>query len=177
MSRIANRYARALFRLADGEPKRAQEMRHFIGPILDLFRMAEAKKVLNSPVMPADLKKSLLTYALDNAKADKQTRDFVSAVLAAGRVALLPLMIQEFDRLLDAAAGRMKAVVRSAVPLGAEESKEISASLEATFKKTVELEQRVDANLLGGFVVNIGNALIDLSLKTKLEALAQSAVR
>jgi F-type H+-transporting ATPase subunit delta len=67
--------------------------------------------------------------------------------------------------------------VRSAVKLDAGDFAAIVGILEKTWRKKVESTEEVDPGLLGGFVVRVGHAMVDLSLRTKLEALAQRAAQ
>jgi len=175
-NRIASRYARALYRLSDNNVQSARQMVATLNGIVELFKIKESERILRSPVMPADLKQSLFDAAISKAGANTDLKQFCAAIIAAGRVTLFPQVVEIYQELLDAAEGKAKAVVTSAVSLGAAEVNEIKAALASALKKTVEIEQVVNPALLGGFVVRIGNMLLDYSVRTKLDALAQNAV-
>ena len=72
-NQIANRYARALFRFAEGDLAVAQSHHQALGAIDELFENPESGKILRSPIMPVDLKKELLDILniqlSDNVKA------------------------------------------------------------------------------------------------------------
>ena len=91
-------------------------------------------------------------------------------------MAFFPQIVEIYQGLIDEAEGRVHAKLNSAVELGAAEVKDVKAALEAVLKKKVEIGLVVEPALLGGFVVRIGNLLVDYSVRTKLEALAQNAV-
>lgn len=176
MSRIAKRYGRALFNLTKGDMAKAKRQLEALNVVRELFEGGGAGKVLSSPVMPPDLKKKLLDYALDKADADQDTRHLIDSVIYGARVALLPKVADAFAELIDEAEGVVRAEVKSAVPLSGAETAEIGATLGSLLKKQVHVKTSVDPALLGGLVANVGNFRIDMSLKTRLEGLSQSAV-
>ena len=65
----------------------------------------------------------------------------------------------------------MSADVASAHPLSAEQMNALKDALKAQVGKDVQINTRVDPNLLGGLVVKVGSRMIDSSLRTKLNNL------
>lgn len=177
MSRIAKRYGRALFNITKGDVATAKRQQAVLATVTELFQNPDAGRILVSPVMPPDLKKSLLDYALDKANADDDMRHTIGAIVAAGRVDQLPAVARAFDELIDEAQGIVRADVTSAVELKQAELDDISQALGKVLKKNVTVKSAVDPSLLGGFVANVGNYRIDMSLKTKLDGLSQTAVQ
>lgn len=177
MSRIARRYARALYKICDANVDTAKKHLESLKTLLVLFDDKDAGKILRSPVMPPDLKKTLLHYGLEKASAGEDLQHLVDTLVIAGRVAMLPELIEVFGNLINDAEGKAHAEVVSASPLGQEDQEAISAQLGDLLGKKIVLESKVDATLLGGFVAKVGNYRIDMSLKTKLDGLAQSAVQ
>ena len=177
MSRIAKRYAQALLKLTAGNLIQAKAYAQSLTPVNELFQIQDSASVLCSPVMPLDLKKSLLAYGLKTANASDEVQHMVFAVADAGRVQLLPDIIKEYIRLIDEAEGIVHAEISSAVSMPADDIKEIAAALGKLLRKKVQTSQLIDNTLLGGFVVRVGQYLVDLSLKTKLEGIAMSAVQ
>ena len=175
-SRIASRYARSLYRLSEGNAKGALQSLEALKSIGELFKIDQSARVMRSPVMPADLKQSLVDAAIAKANGSSAIKNFCTVVIAAGRVNLFPQIIDIFQELIDESEGRIHAQVKTAVELGSGELDEIKSTLSSAFKKKVEVVQVVDATLLGGFVVRVGNMLLDYSVRTKLDALAQNAV-
>jgi len=95
-SLIASRYARSLFKITSVE--KADNYQKVFSAIKKLFEIPEALRILKSPIMPERLKFDLLSLALDESEADMQFRNFVKAVLYAGRV-------QEFPKIADSYYG------------------------------------------------------------------------
>lgn len=177
MSRIARRYARALYKMCDSNLEKARKDLESLKTLRALFDDKDAGKVLRSPVMPPDLKKTLLHYGLEKAVAGEDLKSFIDTLVSAGRVSWIPRMIVAFEDLINEAEGKAVAEVTSAVPLEQDDQQSIASRLGQILGKSIVLESKVDPSLLGGFVAKIGNYRIDMSLKTKLDGLAQSAVQ
>jgi ATP synthase F1 delta subunit len=172
---IAGRYAAALMNLCNNDLGLAKKRFETLGVVLELFSVPDAAKVLRSPVMPADLKLALLNYAVEKAHADVQMANFMKSIVEAARVDCLPAIIQSLGELIDRAEGIARAVVTMAKPMPEAQTQIIKETLEKLTKKKVILTKKEDHKLLGGFVVRLENNLIDMSLRTKLDALTQSA--
>ncbi len=177
MASIPNRYAKALYQLVGSDLAKARKLRESFDGLNQLFELKESARVLRSPVMPPDLKRKLLDYALDATQAATEVKQLTQALLSAGRVDLLPEVAKAFNALLDQADGVVKADVTAAVALNDADAKAIGDALSKLLSKKVEIKPTVDPSLLGGFVAKVGNYRVDLSLKTKLDGLSQSAVQ
>ena len=177
MSRIAKRYAKALLKLTSGDLAKAKKYRDNLVELKALFSLDEASRVLKSPAMPVDLKKSLLSYGLKAADAGTEVRHLVEAVVDAGRADLLPEISDSFSAYIDEVEGKVHAEVTSALPLSPEATNQIAAAVSHILHKKAEVTHHVDSDLLGGFVVRVGDYVVDLSLKSKLAGLTKSAVQ
>ena len=87
-TRIANRYAKALYRLAGDDPKKARTFLEQLQTARALFDIEPSARVLNSPVMPQDLKKKLFEAALTSSHAAPELHAFIGALIGAGTGAL-----------------------------------------------------------------------------------------
>jgi F-type H+-transporting ATPase subunit delta len=174
-SRIARRYARALFRVTGGDLSKAKRQHMALRTLDALFANPDANRVLSSPVMPADLKRSLLEYGLKQTESDIDLDHLIRTIVDSGRAALVPEISTAFGELIDEAEGVVKASIISAVPLPEVELQEIGSAVSALLHKRAEVDAKVDPALLGGFQIRVGQYLIDLSLKTKLDGLSQRA--
>jgi len=173
---ISFRYAKALIKLTGHDLETCAPVFRCFETLEELFAEPHASKVLKSPAMPEELKKSLLDYALNLEGADQLMKNFVYTVLEHGRVAFLPDIGKAFVRLVREANGRVTATVISAIELVDEDKSVIEKELGALLKKDIEMATEVDESLLGGFVVKVGHSQLDLSLKSKLDALTNVAL-
>jgi F-type H+-transporting ATPase subunit delta len=88
-----------------------------------------------------------------------------------GRFETLPAIAAEYTRLLNRRRGIVEAVVTSAQPLTAGETKAVRARVEAMTGSAVDLRTEVDEALIGGLTVRVGDQLFDASLRGRLERL------
>jgi F-type H+-transporting ATPase subunit delta len=176
-SLIANRYAKALMKLTEGNPALAEKALSFLQTCDEMFSMPDARRVLKSPVMPADLKKSLLNFAAEKAQSRAEFSAFAEQVVDAGRTGHLPEIFKAYKKMIDDKRGVAEASAVTAEPMSDAARKELIAALEKVFKKKITLDSSIDKSVLGGVVVNVGNYTIDLSLRNRLNSVAEFAQR
>jgi len=174
--KAARRYARALFYQAqeEGEVATTREA-------LDALAAAHQAQpalgpVLRHPLIPAERKREVLRQALEGATdgpVPEGLREFIGLVVDKRRTALLPAIAELFAALADAAARVVRADVRCAVPLTAEEQERLRAVLGGVFGGTPVLELQVDPSLIGGAIVRVGDTVFDGSVRRSLRVLAQ----
>ncbi len=102
-----------------------------------------------------------------------QVQNLVALLASKNDTHLLPDVIAEFERYAKRGAERPLAHVTSAVGLQADEKKALEAKLQKQFGADVEYEYGVDASILGGVVVRVGDRVIDASIAGKLAALKE----
>jgi F-type H+-transporting ATPase subunit delta len=107
-------------------------------------------------------------------EGDPAFRRYLEVLAANDRLALLPEVALAFGRLREAAENRLKVRVISAVPLEPDQTDRMGAALKQRFQCDIELENEVDAGVLGGAVIYAGDQVIDGSLKGRLANLASS---
>jgi F-type H+-transporting ATPase subunit delta len=146
----------------------------------ELFRFArivegndELSTTLNDPHLPPARRQQIVEDLLDG-NAHTITVALVSMLVAAGRIRDLSKIV---DRLLKASASltqRSVAEVRSAVELTDEQKARLTESLKKKTGQDVEIVVIVDPNVLGGIVTQIGDTVIDGSIRHRLAQLKES---
>jgi F-type H+-transporting ATPase subunit delta len=174
---IAKRYAKALLKITEGNGPLADKALAFLSVCDALFVLPETKKILRSPVMPADLKKALLAYAAEKSGAPQEFVHFTGHVVDAGRTSHLPEISKAFKEMLSEERGIAVATALTADAMSEVSKTELSSVLEKIFKKKITLQNVIEKGVLGGVVVNVGNYTIDLSLKNRLNSVADFARR
>jgi F-type H+-transporting ATPase subunit delta len=105
-------------------------------------------------------------------------RNLVGVLATRGRIDRLRDIGAAYRDLVDGDLGRVRAQVRTAVPLTAQERLALAARLgRALGGKQVLLEEVVDRNLLGGFIAQVGSLVLDGSLDDQLARLRERVVR
>lgn len=177
---IAGRYARALLILTEkqtaksGQPliavlertlEELQGVATLVGP-----GSRAGTYLLNPQVSPADRRK-LLESGLTG-KVLPSVRVFADLLLRKHRLGVIRAVAHEFQVIVERKKGLERATVVSAVPLTDAERRRLLGELERHTGKKIVLESQVDATLVGGAYVRIGDRVIDRSVKTLLEAIA-----
>ena len=173
----ARRYAKALHAAA-AEAGAGEAAGRELATLLDVFQAnQQAVDVLTRAwIKPGDRRAAALALA-QQAGCGKLVQDFVALVAERGRLDHLAVIATAYQELVDAALGRARAQVRTAVALTDAEKEQLARHLQATLGKQIILEQRVDANLLGGFVAQVGSFILDGSLDGQLARMRERLVR
>lgn len=166
------RYATALFEVASAEGT--------LGEVEDeLFRFArtlegsdELREALTDPGIPASRRQQIVEDLLGR-RASPVTTALVSFVVGVGRGGDLPAII---DRLVARAATSRHhevAEVRSVVELTEEQRTRLAAALSNATGKQVEVKVTIDPGILGGLVAQVGDTVIDGSVRHRLNQLRE----
>ena len=173
-SNIARRYAKALADIC------AETRNHaVIGKQLETFAATyrssdELQGVLKNPVVGLDAKRNILLKLFAKFLFAPTTRNFLLVLLENGRIGDIDDIANAFRAHMDSMSNRLRATVVSSAPLERAELSRIQAALQRLTGKTVLLEARVDAELLGGVQVHIGNLVLDASVRTHISNLRES---
>jgi F-type H+-transporting ATPase subunit delta len=167
---IARPYAEAVFKLAktSGSLPVWSEMLQLLAAIA----MDEQIKVLigNPKVPPKRLGELLLGICGD--KLTDEGRNFVLLLAENGRIEVLPEVSEMFEQLKTRHDGVLDAKVTSAFAMSDAQLKDLVADLEARFKRKIEAKVSIDPELIGGVKVEVGDEVLDASVRAKLEAMA-----
>ena len=82
-----------------------------------------------------------------------------------------------FSGIVDEAAGRLVAKVTTAVPITPEQEERLSGQLSAYSGKQVRLETTTDAQIQGGFIVQLDDTVFDASVASQLQRLKQQLAK
>ena len=172
MEEIARVYARALFEAAMDKGK-LDAIRDQLGQFVDaLNENREMQLFLFSPSFSSAEKIEALKSAVTD--AEPEFLNFLELLLEKGRMPVIFRIRRQFDALWAKENKRLGVTVTSAVELDPEIAKRIGAEIEEQTGNTVELDSRVDPDILGGLVVQVGNMVLDTSIRNRLEKLRKS---
>jgi len=168
--RAAVPYAKAVFALAK-ERNQTELVGRELGDVAATFgSVAELRDFFARPWIPATAKRAVATEVAQRSGLSKLTSDFLALVAGRGRADHLAVIAEKYQKLLDEDLRRVRAHVRTAVPLTDEARGMLSAKLEqALGGRQVLLEEIVDRAMLGGFIVESGSVVLDGSLEGQLE--------
>ncbi|CAA7623506.1 F0F1 ATP synthase subunit delta [Magnetospirillum sp. UT-4] len=168
---IADRYAAALFDLAETQGSLDRVAADLAALKAMLKESADFRRLIDSPVLSRGDQGKAIAALSASAGFGPLTANFLGLAANNRRLFVLPAIIDAFLRRLAAKRGEVAAHVASAVPLTKAQADSLAATLKTAFGSTVTVETVVDPSLLGGLVVKVGSRMVDSSLKTKLQHL------
>ena len=166
---IAERYAKSLIELAQEQNKLVQVSED----VLSLEAVCNHKEfaaMLQSPVINSD-KKSAIFKQLFSDKLENLSFQFIQLLISKGRESLIPAICNAFIRQYRTIRKIRIARVLSATVLNDAELDAIKKRFSGWLKpgETMELHQKLDTSLIGGFVFEMGDQNCDASIKRQLE--------
>jgi F-type H+-transporting ATPase subunit delta len=175
MEEIARVYASALFGAAKDRGK-LDVIREQLGAFADaLAENREMQLFFFSPYFSSAEKREGLEKAL--AEVESELLNFLNLLIDKHRMPVLFRIRRQFDALWAKENKRLGVTVTSAVELDPEVAKRIGSEIEEQTGNTIELQSKVDPDILGGLVVQVGNMVLDTSIRNRLEKLRKSVAR
>ena len=164
---VARRYAKAVFEIGvqAGLDKIGADIRTLANA---MKTSSELEAALTSPAIQRSDRRKIIDGLLQTIGAVSTTRNLMYVLLDGERLASLPMISRELDKMIEAKAGRVSAEVVSAKPLEPAQLSELVAVLEKLSGKKVTVQKREDPELLGGVVAKVGDTIYDGSLRTQL---------
>lgn len=176
-AKVARRYAKALLDIGREEGKYLDYGKE-LGVFLDLCeKTPELLGVLSSKIIPSEERKKILDLVVEKAGFSEVTKRFFQVLLEKERIGFIRDINSYYTKLCDELQGIVRAKVTSAIPLKGKSVEKLSNALRQFTGKQVLLEIIEDPNLIGGVVVQIGDLVIDGSIKAQLEGLKESLKR
>ena len=171
---LAGRYASALFDLA-----RDERQVDAVGRSLDALGQAlldskDFAELIASPLVDRDQAGRAFAALAPQFGLDPITTKFLGVLARNGRKRELRSIIRAFRRIAADHRGEVTAEVSTAHPLKDDQVAALKQQLRARAGREVTLELAVDPAILGGITVKLGSQMIDSSIKTRLNSLAQA---
>lgn len=168
--RLASRYAKSLLDLAveKGLLDTVQADMHVLDAAIEGSR--DLQLLLSSPTVKADKKNAILSQIFKGNVSDL-TMGFITLLTNKGREGVLGGVVNSFIDQVRAYKGIVLAEVTSAVALEAATLQKVNATAAQLAGKQIELVQKVDNALIGGFILRVGDKQVDHSVLGKIKSL------
>lgn len=178
-SAVARRYANAMFALGQqaGEGAITRYGQALSGLAEMLAASPRLDVALKSPVISIEEKKAVMARLLDSLEADGMVRNFCFLLADNERLVCLREIASCYGTLLDKAQGIVRGRLTTAVPLPDGRQHAIRTELGQKSGAQIELDFAVDESILGGMVLNMGDRVLDASLRAQLEILRETFKR
>lgn len=168
---VAERYARALFELGIETGQLAmltdqlRTVSHIYGD------SAELKQVLADPRVTEEQSQGVVEALSKRLALNPLVKNALKVLVQRRRVSALPGIVRRLVSLTDERTGVLRASVTSAVPLGDAQAQKLTEELERLTGKRIILERLSDPTLIAGLVTQIGDHVIDGSLRGRFDEL------
>jgi F-type H+-transporting ATPase subunit delta len=172
MAEVAQPYAQALLSIAQSK-NATEEIGADVRAVLGLFSGSqELAAFLDNPFIQPEDKKALLTRVLGE-QANSYLRNFLLLLVDKRRIGFLKPILQQYLALLRQLNQTVLAEVISAVPLTETQQQQVRDKvLSITKAREVELETKIDRDIIGGVIIKVGSQVIDSSLRGQLRRLS-----
>lgn len=175
MPDAAHVYADALFEVAK-EKGKLDQVRDQLGQFADAVEGTHDLQVFFfSPYFSSAEKIEGVKRAV--AGAEPEFVNFLELLIEKGRMPEIFRIRRQFEELWKRENRRIEVTVTSAVDLDPAVVSKIGAEIEQQTGQEVELASRVDGEILGGVVLQVGNMVLDASIRSRLEKLRKSVAQ
>ncbi|HZJ29242.1 MAG TPA: F0F1 ATP synthase subunit delta [Solirubrobacterales bacterium] len=172
MQEVARVYAEALFESARKGGRLGQVHAELAQLDEALTASEDLRLFLFSPYFSSAEKGEGLRKAV--AGASPETTNFLDLLAEKHRLPILSRVRRELDQLWEAENRRIAVTVTSAIDLDPAVISRVGEAIEAQTGQQVELSSEVDAEILGGIVLQVGNMVLDASIRNRLEKLKKN---
>lgn len=175
---IARRYAQALLDIGI-EQDIFEQFNEQLVALADLFRDSrEFQITMLNPSIKLKERKAIMRKIAEQFGLHDIVRNFTLLLLDNERFRHIVEISEEYQRVADRRAGRIRAEVTSAVAMGDAQTEKLKAQLlQLTGANEIELTASVDADLIGGVVAKVGSIVLDGSVRHQFESMRSSILQ
>ena len=174
---VARRYAKALLLIGkeDGQAEFYREQLNEFSNLISQNKNLE--QAFTNPLYDAEGRKKVLNSVIELLDLSGVVKAFLLLLFDKGRIGLLDIINDFYQKLADELKGVAFASLVSAAELSSEAIEKIRESLSKVTGKEVKLEVKQDPELIGGVVTRIGDLVLDGSVRTQLLNMRESLKR
>ncbi len=168
-STSANRYSLALYELAS-EANLIASVENNSSSFLNVVKINKDFKIfIKDPTMSQDKLIDIINKISENSKIESLFQKFLIFLVVKRRFFFIEQILNNFIELCSEKRGEIKAEIKSAKDLNADEVNKITEELSRNFDSKIKLSYKHDQSLIGGLVIQVGSTMIDTSIKNKLQ--------
>lgn len=169
---ILEPYAQALLSLAQSQ-NLLDQVEQDVNSVLDVLKESEdLNRFLASPLFNVEEKKTVLQQILGDS-VHPYVRNFLLLLVDRRRIVFLEGILKQFQQLVRELNQAVLAEVTSAVDLNDDQKQAIREKVVAlTGAQHVDLDVKLDSDLLGGVIIRVGSQVIDASLRGQLRRIS-----
>lgn len=171
---IAKRYATALLEIGS-ETGQLDSLVDEIARAATAYESStELRGVFEDPLVSPAAKQAILKELADRLSLGANTKNALGLLLERRRIRALPAISERLREMADAKRGILRALVMTAMPLSEEYFEKLQRELERITGRRVALDRKLDASLIAGVVVRVGDTVYDGSLVARLKQMKET---
>lgn len=167
---ISVRYARALLKSAMEQKTEDQVYRDMQTLAESYIEVPDLRSAIANPMLPKDRKEELLATAC-GISSTELTKKFLGLVLQEGRGNALQFMAASYLTLYRKQKNIIRGKLTTAAPVSPQTQERMKAVVQTKSQGTVEFNTEVDPEIIGGFILEYDTYKMDVSVKSKLNAI------
>ena len=174
-TKVAKRYAKSLLDLAKerGEQEAINNDMKLLAEVCE--ESHDLRVLLGSPIINGDKKLAVLKKVFSG-KISKLTMSFFEIITHKGREGQLEGIAKEYIRILKEFKGIQTAIVTSAIGLDDKLRSEVYTLIKESLNSEIELIEKVNKDLIGGFILRVGDKQYDASIARDLRLMRQELI-
>ena len=173
LATIARPYAEALFRVAQKDD--LTKWATIVSELATIGADPELRDLANHPKLDKVQFVDLLLSLLSSSQ-QAEVRNFLELLVRNDRIVLLPEIAEQFHDLKNLSEGTADAEIISAYPMSESQLHEVLQTLEKRFMRKLNVTVTEDTSLIGGIVVIVGDEMLDLSVRAKLQRMQEALI-
>jgi F-type H+-transporting ATPase subunit delta len=173
-TRAALRYAKAMLSYAQ-ESKAAEAVANDMYSLISLLQdNNEVQTMLENPILPVAEKEAVLKELFS--QASPETFKLFSLLAAKNRLATLAVTGEQYVRLYAQTQGEVTAIVTTAIGLTPSLKQVVLEKAKGITKENIQLENKIDPEIIGGFILKIGDLQYDASVSHQLKSIKTTLI-
>ena len=173
-SETAHRYALALYELAEDNSE-LQAVEKDINELSGIYNTnEELKNFIKDPTQSQSSQLAVLNQISAEMNLSKIVKNFLSILVTKRRIFFMNTIFKIFLLLVSKKKGELKASLISSKRLTNEELKNLNSEISQAIGTVIDLDYKVDEDLIGGLKMQIGSLMVDTSIKSKLKKYKQT---
>ncbi len=171
-----NSYSKALYELAD-ESKSLSHIEEQALSIINLISKSEDfDQLIKDPTIKIEEQSKIINEISNKFNFSDLFKKFLNFIISKRRLFYLEKILKDFLVICSKMRGEISGKLISAKELNDLEINNIKDELTKTFGSNIKLSYKLDKNLIGGLIVQIGSLMIDTSIKSKLQQIENKMI-
>lgn len=173
---VSERYAQALLELVSDNLSKEDILKELLDITESVKGSGDLNKVMTSPVISDDEKKNVISKLFENT-TNKVILNFLKLLVDKNRFSMLESITKEYKNEINRLNNLLSINVTSAIDLTEDEKSAIKDKLSNILNKNIELEWATNPDIIAGLIFEVGDNIIDNSLRHKLQDLSRNIMK